>query len=74
MRLKTHAEPAVTAVATHIRLKRAARGDEAAFAALYRKHHQALYRYCRSILHDDEAEPMDASQLGQERVQVKKKA
>jgi RNA polymerase sigma factor (sigma-70 family) len=44
----------VTAVATHIRLRRAARGDQAAFAALYEKHHQALYRYCRSILHHDE--------------------
>jgi RNA polymerase sigma factor (sigma-70 family) len=33
---------------------RAARGDEAAFTALYERHHQALYRYCRSILHHDE--------------------
>src|SRR3954463_2438936 len=32
----------------------AARGDEAALAAMYERHHQALYRYCRSILHDDE--------------------
>ena len=47
----------MTAVATHIRLKRAARGDEAAFAAVYEKHHQALYRYCRSILrHDEDAQ------------------
>jgi RNA polymerase sigma factor (sigma-70 family) len=30
------------------------RGDEAAFADLYERHHQSLYRYCRSILHDDE--------------------
>ena len=32
----------------------AARGDDAALAAMYERHHQALYRYCRSILHDDE--------------------
>jgi RNA polymerase sigma factor (sigma-70 family) len=31
-----------------------ARGHEGAFAVLYRRHHQALYRYCRAILHDDE--------------------
>jgi RNA polymerase sigma factor (sigma-70 family) len=28
-------------------------GDAAAFAAVYERHHQALYRYCRSILHHD---------------------
>src|SRR5215218_6635671 len=33
---------------------RAARGDAAAFAAVYERHHQALYRYCRSIVHHDE--------------------
>jgi RNA polymerase sigma factor (sigma-70 family) len=33
---------------------RATRGDEEAFAELYQRHHQALYRYCRSILHHDE--------------------
>jgi RNA polymerase sigma factor (sigma-70 family) len=27
--------------------------DVAAFAAVYERHHQALYRYCRSILHHD---------------------
>jgi RNA polymerase sigma factor (sigma-70 family) len=32
----------------------AARGDDAALAAMYERHHQALYRYCRSIVHDDE--------------------
>jgi RNA polymerase sigma factor (sigma-70 family) len=32
----------------------AARADPAALAAMYERHHQALYRYCRSILHDDE--------------------
>src|SRR4051812_11464714 len=40
---------------TAARLRRpAARGDAAAFAALYERHHQALYRYCRSILRHDE--------------------
>ena len=33
---------------------RAARGDAAAFAVLYERHQQALYRYCRSILRHDE--------------------
>src|SRR4051795_10879832 len=32
---------------------RAARGDATAFAAVYERHHQALYRYCRSILRND---------------------
>jgi RNA polymerase sigma factor (sigma-70 family) len=32
----------------------AARTDPAALTAMYERHHQALYRYCRSILHDDE--------------------
>jgi RNA polymerase sigma factor (sigma-70 family) len=44
----------VTAVATHIRLRKAARGDATAFAAVYESHHQALYRYCRSILRNPE--------------------
>src|SRR3954468_8355521 len=36
---------------------RAARGDAAAFSALYERHHQALYRYCRSILrHEEDAQ------------------
>jgi RNA polymerase sigma factor (sigma-70 family) len=30
--------------------RRVADGDGQAFAALYRRHHQALYRYCRAIL------------------------
>src|SRR5215217_5303370 len=33
---------------------RAARGDAAAFADVYERHHQALYRYCSSIVHHDE--------------------
>jgi RNA polymerase sigma factor (sigma-70 family) len=35
----------------------AAEGDARALAAIYRRHHQDLYRYCRAILRDpDEAE------------------
>ncbi len=37
-------------------------GDRQAFAALYEQHHQALYRYCRSILHD-EHDAQDALQM-----------
>ncbi len=33
---------------------RAPHSDAAAFAAVYERNHQALYRYCRSILHDDQ--------------------
>jgi RNA polymerase sigma factor (sigma-70 family) len=32
----------------------AARGSAAAFTAVYERHHRALYRYCRSLLGDDE--------------------
>jgi RNA polymerase sigma factor (sigma-70 family) len=32
----------------------AAAGNRNAFAAIYERHHQALYRYCRSILGSDE--------------------
>src|SRR5436189_2926598 len=36
---------------------RAARGDAAAFARVYERHHQALYRYCRSLLrHEEDAQ------------------
>src|SRR3954452_3561996 len=41
--------------------KLAASGDRTAFAAIYERHHQALYRYCRSILRDEE-EARDALQ------------
>ena len=34
--------------------RRAAHGDREAFAVLYRRHHQALYRYCRAILGNGE--------------------
>ena len=54
----------MTAVPATLRLRRegtlrsrAARGDAAAFAAVYERHHQALYRYCRSILrHEEDAQ------------------
>lgn len=32
----------------------AAQGSTPAFTAIYERHHQALYRYCRSILRDDD--------------------
>src|SRR5947209_4389915 len=38
-----------------------ANADEAAFGALYERYHQALYRYCRSIVRDD-ADAQDALQ------------
>src|SRR3954452_7205398 len=34
-------------------LRLTAAGDPAAFAVLYRRHHQALYRYVRTIVRDD---------------------
>jgi RNA polymerase sigma factor (sigma-70 family) len=34
--------------------RRAATGDRAAFAVIFERHHQALYRYCRAILRHDE--------------------
>jgi RNA polymerase sigma factor (sigma-70 family) len=33
---------------------RSAHGDAEAFARIYERHHHALYRYCRSLLHHDE--------------------
>jgi RNA polymerase sigma factor (sigma-70 family) len=33
--------------------KLAGRGDARAFTTLYERHHQAIYRYCRSIVRDD---------------------
>jgi RNA polymerase sigma factor (sigma-70 family) len=39
----------------------AARGSQRAFAAVYERYHQVLYRYCRSILRDD-ADAQDALQ------------
>jgi RNA polymerase sigma factor (sigma-70 family) len=54
----------MTAIPATFRLRRegalrsrAARGDAVAFAAVYERHHQALYRYCRSILrHEEDAQ------------------
>src|SRR5918998_57305 len=54
----------MTAISATLRLRRegalrsrAARGDAAAFAAVYERHHQALYRYCRSIVrHEEDAQ------------------
>jgi RNA polymerase sigma factor (sigma-70 family) len=54
----------MTAIGATLRIRRegalrsrAARGDAAAFAAVYERHHQALYRYCRSILrHEEDAQ------------------
>ena len=40
---------------------RVADRHDAAFAALYERYHQPLYRYCRSLLHDD-ADAQDALQ------------
>jgi RNA polymerase sigma factor (sigma-70 family) len=38
-----------------------ARGSDRAFAVLYERYHQPLYRYCRSILRDD-SDAQDALQ------------
>ena len=35
-------------------VRRAAAGDERAFAAIYRRYHQDLYRYCLALLRDRE--------------------
>src|SRR5918911_1465428 len=32
----------------------AARGDQRAFSAIFERYHQQLYRYCRSIVGNDE--------------------
>jgi RNA polymerase sigma factor (sigma-70 family) len=45
------------------------KGSEAAFAALYQRHHQALYRYCRSIVRDEE-DAQDALQSAMTRALV----
>ena len=34
--------------------KLAAGGSAAAFTAIYQRHHQAIFRYCRSILHNEQ--------------------
>jgi RNA polymerase sigma factor (sigma-70 family) len=45
------------------------RGSERAFAVLYRRHHQALYRYCRSIVRDED-DAQDALQSAMTRALV----
>ncbi len=44
-------------------------GSERAFAALYQRHHQALYRYCRSIVRDED-DAQDALQSAMTRALV----
>src|SRR5215831_11463147 len=44
--------PGVRLLGDELLAKLVGRGNTAAFAVLYERHHQALYRYCRSILHD----------------------
>src|SRR5256714_771293 len=46
--------PALSMLVRREETSRAVRGDSARFAAIYRRHHQALYRYCRSIVRHDE--------------------
>jgi RNA polymerase sigma factor (sigma-70 family) len=46
---------AMPGIASDARLaRRAANGDRRAFAEIFERHHQAIYRYCRSILRHDE--------------------
>jgi RNA polymerase sigma factor (sigma-70 family) len=45
------------------------RGSERAFAVLYQRHHQALYRYCRSIVRDED-DAQDALQSAMTRALV----
>jgi RNA polymerase sigma factor (sigma-70 family) len=45
------------------------KGNERAFATLYRRHHQALYRYCRSIVRDED-DAQDALQSAMTRALV----
>jgi RNA polymerase sigma factor (sigma-70 family) len=46
--------------------RRSARGDTAAFGVLFERHHQTIYRYCRSIVGDGE-EAADALQSTMEK-------
>jgi RNA polymerase sigma factor (sigma-70 family) len=47
--------PAGLRLRRQLRLRaRATRGDDAAFAVLFQRHHQELYRFCRSILRHEE--------------------
>ncbi len=49
--------------------KLAGRGDARAFAAIYERHHQAIYRYCRSIVRNDH-DAQDALQSAMMRAYV----
>lgn len=54
--------PGVVGLLSDHRLaRRAAAGDQRAFAAIYSRYHQGLYRYCRAILRDSQ-EAQDALQ------------
>jgi RNA polymerase sigma factor (sigma-70 family) len=58
----SRARPAALALTRRLTLgSQAARSDATAFAAAYERHHRALYRYCRALLHDDD-EARDALQ------------
>src|SRR5579859_5384615 len=60
--LLTAARPRRLAVIGDDRLARlVGAGNEQAFATLYARHYQRLYRYCRSILHND-SDAQDALQ------------
>jgi RNA polymerase sigma factor (sigma-70 family) len=68
--LSSAAAPAQADRGPHLRLSHlgdellaryAARGNERAFAAIYERYHQPLYRYCRSILRN-EIDAQDALQ------------
>lgn len=51
---KADARPPLLRLFSDARLaKLAAAGSASAFAAIYRRHHQEIYRYCRSLLGDD---------------------
>ena len=42
--------------------KRAAAGDQAAFAQIFERHHQGIYRYCRSMLgHEDASDALQST-------------
>lgn len=42
--------------------KRAAAGDQAAFALIFERHHQGIYRYCRSMLaHEDASDALQST-------------
>ena len=44
--------------------QRAAAGDAGAFAAIFERYHQPIYRYCLSILHDPDVLILDEVGVG----------